>query len=95
MTPLISADTWRRLRGAAAVKVSLLAAGAGARVRAALSRVRPLLGQRGFRVAAVAGAVLLGGAAFAHHLYLDRSGLPDLEPFIRFEPPTIGEVSDA
>ncbi|HYU42352.1 MAG TPA: transglycosylase domain-containing protein [Vicinamibacteria bacterium] len=54
-----------------------------------------MLGQRGFRVAAVAGVVLIGGAAFAHHLYLDRSDLPDLEPFIRFEPPTIGEVSDA
>jgi penicillin-binding protein 1A len=95
VAPLIPADTWRRLRGAAAVRVSLLATGAGARARAALSRVRPRLGQRGFRLAAVAGAVLLGGAAVAHHLYLDRSGLPDLEPFVRFEPPTIGEVSDA
>ncbi len=95
MTPPISADTWRRLRGAVAVHASLLAAGAGTKGRAVLARVRPLLGQRGFRVAAVAGVVLIGGGAFAHHLYLDRSGLPDLEPFIRFEPPTIGEVSDA
>ena len=23
----------------------------------------------------------------AYHVYFDRSGLPDLEPFIRFEPP--------
>ena len=30
-----------------------------------------------------------------HHVYFDVSGLPDIEPFIRFEPPTIGEVSDA
>jgi penicillin-binding protein 1A len=30
-----------------------------------------------------------------YHLYFDRSHLPDLEPFIRFEPPTIGEVYDA
>ena len=31
----------------------------------------------------------------AHHVYFDRSGLPDLEPFIRFELPTIGKVYDA
>lgn len=30
-----------------------------------------------------------------HHLYFDRSGLPDLDAFVRFEPPTIGEVHDA
>ena len=30
-----------------------------------------------------------------HHVYFDRSGLPDLESFLRFEPPTIGEVRDA
>jgi membrane peptidoglycan carboxypeptidase len=29
-----------------------------------------------------------------HHVYFDRSGLPDLEPFIRFEPPTTGVVRD-
>ena len=34
-------------------------------------------------------------AGFVQHVYFDRSGLPDLEPFIRFEPPTIGEVYDA
>jgi penicillin-binding protein 1A len=31
----------------------------------------------------------------AHHIYFDRSGVPDLEPFIRFELPTIGKVYDA
>jgi penicillin-binding protein 1A len=30
-----------------------------------------------------------------HYIYFDRSGLPDLEPFIRFDIPTIGEVYDA
>jgi penicillin-binding protein 1A len=30
-----------------------------------------------------------------HYIYLDRSGLPDLERFIRFELPTIGAVYDA
>ena len=27
-------------------------------------------------------------------MYFDRTGVPDLEPFIRFEPPTIGAVRD-
>src|SRR3989475_7211026 len=31
----------------------------------------------------------------AHHIYFDRSDVPDLEPFIRFELPTIGKVYDA
>src|SRR6266581_791898 len=30
-----------------------------------------------------------------YHIYFDRSGVPDLEPFIRFELPTIGKVYDA
>jgi penicillin-binding protein 1A len=37
---------------------------------------------------------LLPGAGFVQHVYFDRSGLPDLAPFIRFEPPTTGEVYD-
>ena len=40
-----------------------------------------------FRAAAALGLVLLAAGAGAHHLYLDRAGVPDLEPFIRFEPP--------
>ncbi|HEV7500386.1 MAG TPA: transglycosylase domain-containing protein, partial [Vicinamibacteria bacterium] len=108
MTPLISPDPSRPLPGAtatprpvalltamAAVNVSLLLAGARARGRSALARLRPVIGHRGFRVAAALGLVLMAAGAGAHHLYLDRTGVPDLEPFIRFEPPTIGEVSDA
>jgi penicillin-binding protein 1A len=30
-----------------------------------------------------------------HHIYFDRRGVPDLEPFIRFELSTIGRVYDA
>jgi len=43
-------------------------------------------------------ALLLLGLAtwgLAHHIYFDRSGVPDLEPFIRFELSTIGKVYDA
>ena len=37
---------------------------------------------------------LLAVAGVVHHVYFDRSGLPDLGPFLRFEPLTIGEVFD-
>jgi len=37
---------------------------------------------------------LLALAGVVHHVYFDRSGLPDLEPFIRFELPRIGEIYD-
>ena len=39
--------------------------------------------------------LVLATGGLAHHIYLDRSGVPDLEPFIRFELPTIGKVYDA
>ena len=38
--------------------------------------------------------LLLPGAGLVQHIYFDRTGLPDLEPFIRFELPTIGQVYD-
>ena len=38
--------------------------------------------------------LLLLATGLAHHVYFDRSGLPDLESFLRFEPPRIGEISD-
>jgi penicillin-binding protein 1A len=37
---------------------------------------------------------LLALAGVVHHIYFDRSGLPDLGPFLRFDPPAIGEVFD-
>jgi penicillin-binding protein 1A len=43
----------------------------------------------------VAASVLLPGAWLVYHVYFDRSGLPDLEPFIRFAPPSTGLVYDA
>src|SRR2546421_19885 len=38
---------------------------------------------------------LLPAVRLVHYIYFDRSGLPDLERFIRFEIPTTGEVYDA
>jgi penicillin-binding protein 1A len=37
----------------------------------------------------------VAGAAGFYHVYLDRSGLPDLEGFKRFEFPTVGTIYDA
>jgi penicillin-binding protein 1A len=39
--------------------------------------------------------LLLLPAGLIRHVYFDRSGLPDIERFIRFEPPTTGKVYDA
>ncbi len=39
--------------------------------------------------------LLLPVMGLAYHVFVDRRGLPDIEPFIRFTPPAIGEVYDA
>ncbi|HET8948599.1 MAG TPA: transglycosylase domain-containing protein [Candidatus Polarisedimenticolia bacterium] len=57
-------------------------------------RVLPLL-RRLLLLLAIPGAlVLILAAGLVHHVYFDRRDLPDIEPFLRFEPPTIGEISD-
>jgi penicillin-binding protein 1A len=40
-------------------------------------------------------SVLIPAAWLVYHIYFYRGGLPDLESFIRFEPPTTGVVYDA
>ena len=39
--------------------------------------------------------LLLPVVGLVYHICFDRRGLPDLEPFIRFELSTIGHVYDA
>lgn len=60
-------------------------------------RVRYVSSLRSFRVAAalLAALVVLPVSWAVSYVYFDRSRLPDLEPFLRFEPPEIGEVRDA
>ena len=60
-------------------------------------RLRAIWSHRAARIACpiVATLMLLPPAAVVHHVYFDRSGLPDLDAFIRFEPPTIGRGHDA
>jgi membrane carboxypeptidase/penicillin-binding protein len=43
----------------------------------------------------VASVMLLPPVAAFRQVYFDRSNLPDLAPFIRFQPPTTGEITDA
>ena len=42
-----------------------------------------------------AALLLLTFSLLVHHLYWNRGDLPALEPFVRFEPPTTGQVRDA
>jgi penicillin-binding protein 1A len=53
----------------------------------------PLL--MGIVASILAGALGVTVMGLVHHVYFDRSGLPDLGPLIRFEAPTIGAVYDA
>jgi penicillin-binding protein 1A len=49
-----------------------------------------------FRAAAALLIVpVVAGAALLQHVKYDRSELPDMEPLVRFEPPTIGHLYDA
>jgi len=48
-----------------------------------------------FVAAPLALLSLLLSAGLIHHVYFNRSGLPDIEGFIRFELPTTGKVYDA
>jgi penicillin-binding protein 1A len=79
----------RDLYGAAASRLRCAGAFVAERLRSAWSH-------RYVRLAAPCLVLLplLPAAGFVQHVYFDRSGLPDLGPFIRFEPPTIGEVYD-
>ncbi len=69
------------------------------RVQAVVDWVRVQGARR--RVPLAAAVIVLAGAATAaaaHHLYVvyaEWTRVPDLEAFVRFEPPTIGEIKDA
>jgi penicillin-binding protein 1A len=62
----------------------------------AQQRVRRVFGRRrGLRLLAfVAAFPLFTAAAFAHHVWLDERGLPELRPLLEFEPPTAGRIYD-
>lgn len=61
------------------------------------SRVGRLRWKRGVLCGAAGAAVIIAGiiAAAFQHVYFDRTNLPDMKPFIRFELPTTGHIYDA
>jgi penicillin-binding protein 1A len=63
----------------------------------AAGRLRAAWSYRAVRIACpmVGTLVLLPPAVVLQHVYFDRSDLPDLAPFVRFQPPTTGEILDA
>ena len=69
--------------------------GAGRRIRSI--RLDRLSWQSGVVYLLVSIAVLTAAlvAVGFHHVYFDRTNLPDMEPFARFEFPTIGYIYDA
>ena len=66
-------------------------------VVAAAGGIRVAWSHRAFRIAfpIVATLILVPPALLVQHVYFDRRDLPDLAPFILFQPPTTGEVLDA
>jgi penicillin-binding protein 1A len=60
-------------------------------------RLRAAWSHRAVRIASAIAAtlVVLPLAAIFQHVYFDRRDLPELAPFILFQPPTTGEVADA
>ena len=88
----IDALAWRFGRvGAAAARRLRTAGGAVA------GRLRAAWSHRAVRIAGpiVATLMLLPPATLFQHVYFDRSDLPEIAPFILFQPPTTGEVTDA
>ncbi len=79
----------RRVGAVAARRLRAAAVAVGGRLRLAWSH-------RAVRIACpiVATLLLLPPAALVHHVYFDRTDLPELAPFILFQPPTTGEVMD-
>jgi len=87
--------------GALAWWLRRVGASAARRLRSArvtvAGRLRAAWSRRTVRIACpiVATLVLLPPFALVQHVYFDRSHLPELAPFILFQPPTTGEVTDA
>ena len=96
---LIGGRTRERLRYAVSVLRRVYAVTALALRTARTFVVRHARAAWSFRsvrvVATVLAALLVLPPMWAvYYVYLDRSRLPDIEPFVRFEPPRIGEVYD-
>jgi penicillin-binding protein 1A len=88
--PAALAWSLRRVAAASARRLRPVRVAVAGRLRAAWSH-------RVVRIAGpiVAALMLLPPATLVRHVYFDRTDLPDLAPFLLFQPPTTGEVTDA
>jgi penicillin-binding protein 1A len=69
---------------------------AASRACAVAARLKARWGRTAlFAIPLLALPPLALAATLVHHVYFDRSGLPSLDAFLRFEPTTIGEIRDA
>jgi len=98
--PASRADVARERLQAVLTRLCDVRSSAASWLRVARGRVAVRLTTAWWRRAACFTApplalLFLPAAGLAYHVFFDRSGLPDIEPFIRFKPPTIGEVYDA
>jgi hypothetical protein len=97
----VRAGDWWRACAATARRVRSVGASAGGYAwsvgASAAGRLRSACTRRRVRWAALVFLLLLllPTTGLMYHVYLDESDLPGLEPFIRFEPPTVGEIYDA
>ncbi len=94
---------WLRRKGALAARRARAAGVAAARrLRpagvAVAGGLRAAWSYRAVRIASpvvAATLTLWPPLALVHHVYFDRRDLPELAPFVLFQPPTTGEVTDA
>ena len=94
---------WLRRKGALAARRARAAGVAAARrLRpagvAVAGGLRVAWSHRAVRIASpvvAATLTLWPPLALVHHVYFDRRDLPELAPFVLFQPPTTGEVTDA
>ena len=94
---------WLRRKGALAARRTRAAGAAAARrLRpagvAVAGGLRAAWSYRAVRIASpvvAATLTLWPPLALVHHVYFDRRDLPELAPFVLFQPPTTGEVTDA
>jgi penicillin-binding protein 1A len=94
---MIGQEAGVRAQGAVVERVRTLIEGLG-RGHARLSDWMRKAAPRHIVLRATAALLVLpvvSGAALLQHVKYDRADLPDMEPLVRFEPPTIGHLYDA
>ena len=91
--PAILEGLWERLRsGVGRVRGRVSSAASGMRTLAEAGLESEWGRSALLALAVLAIPALVATVTLTYYVYFDRSDLPSLEAFVRFEPPTIGEV---